>query len=236
MKTFASEHPEFGTFGGWAKSAPWTGSYAEEPYNSLNSFVFTDNSGAEHVVRWSLHPEATVVPITQDELAKRGPDILEQEITQRVAAGPQHWTMTVTVANPGDPTADPSKAWPADRRTIEVGKLTVDKIEAERDGPCREINFDPTVLPNGIKTSDDPFPAARSSAYAKSYDPPHGRSQGLPPHHDRSPSHDRGPSTLHPASAASALAHGGLHSGYAVHRRRHGLHDNAEVSDAGFDP
>jgi hypothetical protein len=37
-------------------------------------------------------------------------------------------------------------------------------------GPCRDINFDPTVLPAGIKTSNDPFPAARSSVYAKSYD------------------------------------------------------------------
>jgi catalase len=26
------------------------------------------------------------------------------------------------------------------------------------------------VLPSGIKVSDDPFPAARSAAYAKSYD------------------------------------------------------------------
>ena len=44
------------------------------------------------------------------------------------------------------------------------------QIEAERDGPCRDINFDPTVLPNGMRTSDDPFPAARSSAYRVSYD------------------------------------------------------------------
>ena len=43
-------------------------------------------------------------------------------------------------------------------------------IEDERNGPCRDINFDPTVLPSGMKTSDDPFPAARSSAYAKSFD------------------------------------------------------------------
>jgi catalase len=76
----------------------------------------------------------------------------------------------VIVANPGDPTADPSKEWPADRRKIEAGTLTVEKIEAEADGPCREINFDPTVLPTGIATSDDPFPAARSAAYMKSYD------------------------------------------------------------------
>ena len=71
---------------------------------------------------------------------------------------------------PSDPTADPSQPWPQDRRTVEVGTLTVEKIEAERDGPCRDINFDPAVLPSGMRTSDDPFPAARSSAYAKSYD------------------------------------------------------------------
>src|SRR5215469_12827090 len=42
MKKFISAHPEFLSFLGWAKSAPWTGSYAEEQYNSLNSFVFVD--------------------------------------------------------------------------------------------------------------------------------------------------------------------------------------------------
>ena len=44
--------------------------------------------------------------------------------------------MVVTLANPGDPTADPSKAWPQDRRTVEVGTLIVQQIEAERDGPA----------------------------------------------------------------------------------------------------
>ena len=78
--------------------------------------------------------------------------------------------MVVTVANSSDPTTDPTKPWPADRRTVEVGTLTALKVQAERDGPCRDINFDPTVLPSGMRTSDDPFPAARSAAYAKSYD------------------------------------------------------------------
>jgi len=170
MKTFGAAHPEFAPFGAWATSGPWTGNYAEERYNGLNSFVFTDNSGAEHTVRWSLLPAAQPVSVPPDELAKRGPNFLDQEITERVRGGPQHWTMVVTVANPGDPSADPSKAWPEDRRTVEVGTLTVQQIEPERDGPCRDINFDPTVLPSGIRTSDDPFPAARSSVYAKSYD------------------------------------------------------------------
>src|SRR3984885_14301432 len=154
MKKFIAANPGFLTFVGWAKSAPWTGSYAEEPYNSLDSFLFVDESGAEHPIRWSLVPAAQPVPVSPDELAKRGPDFLEQEITQRVAAGPQHWNLVLTVANPGDPTADPNHAWPAGRRTLEVGTLTVQQIEPERDGPCRDINFDPTVLPAGIKTSD----------------------------------------------------------------------------------
>jgi catalase len=170
MKTYVGAHPEIAAFGAWAKSAPWTGSYAEEQFNSLNSFIFTDASGAEHAVRWSLVPAAQAVPIAPDDLAKRGPDFLEQEITERVRGGPVRWTMVVTVANPGDPTADPTKAWPEDRRKVEVGTVVAQQIEAEPDGPCRDINFDPTILPTGMRTSDDPFPAARSSAYAKSYD------------------------------------------------------------------
>jgi catalase len=170
MPTFVKDHPEFAKFGEWAKSAPWTGSYAEERFNSLNSFIFTDNSGGDHAVRWSFLPAAQPVAVSPEEFAKRGPDFLEQEITERIRSGPARWTMQVTVANPGDPTADPTEEWPPDRRTIEVGTLIVQQIEAEPDGPCRDINFDPTVLPSGVKTSDDPFPAARSSAYAKSYD------------------------------------------------------------------
>jgi catalase len=170
MKTFAAAHPEIAAFGIWAKNAPWTGSYAEDRFNSLNSFVFTDSSGAEHTVRWSLLPAAQPVAVSPDDLAKRGPGFLEQEIAERVRGGPQRWTMVVSVADPGDPTADPSKAWPKDRRTVEVGTLMVTQIEAERDGPCRDINFDPTILPSGMRTSDDPFPAARSAAYARSYD------------------------------------------------------------------
>jgi catalase len=170
MKSFAAAHPEFGAFVAWAQSAPWTGSFAEDRFNSLNSFVFTDGSGTDHSVRWSLLPAAQPVAVPPAELAKLGPDFLDQDIVERVAAGPQRWTLAVTVANPGDPTADPTKAWPADRRTVEVGSLVVQKIETEPDGPCRDINFDPTVLPDGIRTSDDPFPAARSAAYAKSYD------------------------------------------------------------------
>src|SRR5262249_37226011 len=99
MKPFAGAHPEIAAFGAWAICPPWTGSYAEDRFNSLNSFVFSDSSGAEHTARWSLLPSAPAVPILQGDLEKRGPDLLEQEITERVRSGPQRWTMVVSVAD-----------------------------------------------------------------------------------------------------------------------------------------
>src|ERR1700744_1470883 len=50
MKAFAGAHPEIAAFGAWAKSAPWTASYAQDRFNSLNSFIFTNSSGVERAV------------------------------------------------------------------------------------------------------------------------------------------------------------------------------------------
>lgn len=169
MKQFAAAHPEFGAFVAWAGSAPWTASYAQEQYNSLNSFVFTNAAGQDQTVRWSFVPAAQPEAISPDQLKARGDDFLASDIAQRVRGAPQRWTLVVTLANPGDPTADPSKAWPADRHKVEAGTLVVDAIEPEANGPCRDLNFDPTVLPSGIHVSDDPFPAARSAAYSVSF-------------------------------------------------------------------
>ena len=170
MGAFVAAHPEFKPFGGWATTGPWTGSYAEERYNGLNAFRFIDASGTAHAVRWSMLPVAAAVAIDPKTLDAGGPDVLEQEIARRVQAGPVRWTMQVQVADAADPTADPTRPWPADRRTVDAGTLVVSQVQPERDGPCRDINYDPTVLPDGIATSDDPFPAARSAAYAVSYD------------------------------------------------------------------
>src|SRR3546814_2000778 len=60
-------------------------------------------------------------------------------------------------------------AWPADRQSIEAGTLTITAAQPEERGACRDITFDPTILPDGIALSDDPLLAARSAAYASSF-------------------------------------------------------------------
>ncbi len=98
-----------------------------------------------------------------------GTDYLDADLSQRLAQGPLRWHLLVTLANPGDPTNDATKAWPADRRDIDAGTLVLDATQPQESGPCRDINYDPLVLPAGIEASDDPLLPARSAAYATSY-------------------------------------------------------------------
>ena len=170
MPAFIAAQPEFTAFGNWAETAPWTPSYAQNQFNSLNAFRATAPDGTVRAVRWSAVPTVPVEAISPEDLAKRGPNALDDELRTRLDTGPVRYTMQLTVANAGDPTADPSKAWGANHRTLNAGTLVVERLEAEPDGPCRDLNYDPTVLPQGLSTGDDPFPAVRSAAYAVSYD------------------------------------------------------------------
>lgn len=169
IQRYTAVHPEILAFGAWVKNHKRTESWTEDQFNSLDSFVFINDAGERTTVRWSFIPTADAVFLSPEDLAKRDPDFLQTDISERVHTRTQNWNLVVTVAKPDDPTADPTKAWPGDRRTLNVGRLSVLEIESEADGPCRDINFDPSVLPSGMTTSDDPFPAARAAAYRVSY-------------------------------------------------------------------
>ena len=168
MKRFFATHPDSAPFAEWSQTAPWTASYADQAYNSLNAFRFIDAGGASHLARWSMEPAVSPAPAPYATLAAMGPDFLEQDFVRRLADGPLTWHLLVTFAEPGDPSNDATKAWPSDRKRVEAGTLIVQKAEA--DGPCRDFNYDPTILPAGIAVSDDPLLPARSAAYAKSFD------------------------------------------------------------------
>jgi catalase len=170
MKRFAASHPDSAPFIEWAKTAPWTTSWADQAYNSLNAFRFIDTGGASHLVRWSMEPTVSPTPVPHEALASMGPDFLEHDLVRRLSEGPLTWRLLVTLADRGDPSNDATKAWSSDRTRVDAGTLTVQKAEVEADGPCRDLNYDPTILPSGIAVSDDPLLAARSAAYAKSFD------------------------------------------------------------------
>ncbi|MNC81585.1 Catalase-related peroxidase precursor [compost metagenome] len=45
----------------------------------------------------------------------------------------------------------------------------IEQVDGPEQGACRDLNFDPLILPSGIEPSADPILAARSAAYAESF-------------------------------------------------------------------
>jgi len=163
---FFGAHPESAPFLAWIKTAKPSASYATETYNSVNAFYLVNAAGQRQAVRWNM------VPVAQDAAgatAPEGSDFLEKDLIQRLSAGPLRWQLMITLANPEDPVNDASKAWPSGRKVLNAGTLVLERTQPQLNGECRDINYDPLVLPSGIEGSDDPLLVARSAGYANSY-------------------------------------------------------------------
>ena len=101
--------------------------------------------------------------------AAGNPNYLFEELLARLRSGPVQWRLVLTLGQPGDPTDDATTSWTASRERIDAGTLTVTALETEEAGNCRDINFDPLVLPSGIAPSDDPLLSVRSAVYSADF-------------------------------------------------------------------
>ena len=189
MQAFAANHPEFVAAIDIVKKRRVSSGFADTTYNSLNTFRFVNSDGVSTPVRWSavsLQPfvaaatAATAVPASADG-ASADKNALFDALIADVAKHPVQWRLVITAGQAGDPTANPTLPWPADRKQIDAGTVTIDKVSSEDDGPCVDVNFDPMVLPAGIEASDDPIPSARSAAYARSFTLREGERKVKPP-------------------------------------------------------
>lgn len=166
MPKFFAGHPESAAFLQWVKTAKPSASYATETYNGINAFYLVNAAGKRQAVRWSVVPldlNAADAAIAQDA------DVLDPDLARRLAAGPLRWQLRITLGNPEDPTFDATKVWPGDRMVLNAGTVVLQEIQPQNSGECRDINYDPLILPSGIEGSDDPLLAARSAAYANAY-------------------------------------------------------------------
>ena len=74
----------------------------------------------------------------------------------------------MVIADDGDPIDDPTVASPKERERVEVGRLVLDRPEAERERNGDVLVFDPTRVTEGIELSDDPILLFRPRAYSVS--------------------------------------------------------------------
>jgi catalase len=141
-------------------------SYATTAYNSLHAFGLVAPDGERRWVRWRLEPEAGVE--IHEDAEGLEPDYLQREIAARLEAGPVGFALRAAVAAPGDPLDDPTRAWPDERETLELGRLELTGLAFDRERDGDVLVFDPTRVTDGIELSDDPILRFRSDAYAES--------------------------------------------------------------------
>lgn len=185
MKAFLADHPETVAYNARAAAKPMSASFANDTYNGINGFYFVSRAGDRRLVRWRMQPLlpfSTLGPEAHDRLP---PTYLFDDLMTRLAAGPLKWRLIATFAQPGDANRA-AEVWPPDRPQVVMGELTLVRAEAEAPDNCRDLNFDPMVLPPGIEGSEDPIPWARSAVYSMSYQ--RRMSEPKPPSavHDRS--------------------------------------------------
>src|SRR6185437_3576841 len=107
-------------------------SFATCPYYALHAFRFVNGAGDGLYVRYTLVPEAGEQRISTAEGKRLGRDYLHEEIQERLKAGPVRFTLELQIADPGDPTDDPSAVWPQQRRRVTAGTLELTGLDTER--------------------------------------------------------------------------------------------------------
>lgn len=163
---FVASHPAVPAAVG---SVATPSSFARETYNGVNAFVFVDAAGKRQPFRFQITPVDGAEHLAAADAARQKPDFLMDELPVRLGKGPAQFRLLAQLAEPADPTNDATKPWPADRKLVDLGTITVDRMDPDSAAASRQLLFLPTNLIDGIEPSDDPLIDARTAAYAVSF-------------------------------------------------------------------
>ena len=166
VAAFLAAWPDSAQALGLIKGVTFSSGFANATYNSLTTFRMTDASGHSTLVRWSMQAVDAFAPEPAE--TPKDPNYLFAALAERLARAPAQWRLILVIGQPGDP-EKATLPWPAGRETIDAGTLSVTTVASEAAGNCRDINFDPLVLPSGIEPSADELLSARSAAYSESF-------------------------------------------------------------------
>jgi catalase len=166
VKAFEERHPETAEVLKTITTEPRSSGFGNTAFYGLNAFLFTNAAGGTTPVRWVLKPEQ---PFEAADETPPGKNYLFDDLVTQVRRQPLRWRLILIVGTPGDPTNDPSVGWPAEREQVDVGTVTLDRVESEESSAATDIVFDPLTLPAGMAPSDDPILRVRSPIYRESH-------------------------------------------------------------------
>jgi catalase len=140
-------------------------SFATEAFFGNNSWIFINRQGIKQAGRYEILPVAGQHYVSDADGKSKTPNFLIEELKTHLVQEPVKFRFLLQLPNPGDSTNDASIVWPADRKTIDLGTITITAVDPDSDAAQKALAFDPTRLTDGIELSDDPLPALRSRVY-----------------------------------------------------------------------
>ncbi len=167
-RAFIERHPETAEALKVIKGQAPASGFDNSTFHSLNAFRFANAAGDSVAVRWIMKP-MQLFQAANDASVHADKNYLFDALIEQIHRQPVRWHLVIIVGRPGDPTDDATIAWPAGREEVDVGTVTLDRVESDDTSPARDVNFDPLVLPAGMAPSDDPLLSARSAVYSQSF-------------------------------------------------------------------
>lgn len=169
LQAFKASHPDNLAQAEYLAHNNPPASYANSTYWGIHTFKFIGKKNKVTLVRWRFVPRDGEKRLSDEELRRAGPSFLEQTLISRTQQGPARWDMLLSLGKAGDPEDNPTLLWPAERREINAGTLSITAATPQKGAACEAINFDPLVMGDGIAPTNDPVLQFRSSAYAVSF-------------------------------------------------------------------
>jgi catalase len=169
LKAYMASHPDNAAQAKFLMDNNPPPSYANCAYYGIHTFRFINKVDKVTNVRFRFVPHDGELQLSDAELTSLPHDFLERALTARLAEGSARWDMILTIGEPGDPENNPTILWPADRKELKAGTLTLTSVTPSADAGSYRINYDPLVMADGIAPSDDPILLFRSPSYALSY-------------------------------------------------------------------
>jgi len=160
------KHPEIGK-ALLAGSGKPPASFATTRFNGLRAFFLVDADGKRQAFRYRLRPESGEIALDPQQARTLARDFLIAELDQRLTEGPVAFTLEFQFADAGDPTADPTIAWPEERLLVPAGQIIITSRSSDEEHWQQQV-FDPTRVAAGVELSNDPILAFRAHAYATS--------------------------------------------------------------------
>ena len=167
IERFLGSHPAALKFVSTPRPAPE--SFATLAFYGINAFKFTNAGGVSRYGRYQIRPAAGEHAPSDAAAAKAAPDYLMDDLPRRIAKGPVKFRLLVQLAQPGDPVNDPTVVWPADRKLLELGTISLTGTVKDQVAEQKALMFNPLSLLAGIEPSDDPVLLARPAAYGVSF-------------------------------------------------------------------